>query len=71
MTSEMWSMQRPSLACAPAVRQVASDNDASGLMTDELGPIPEDRRRHFAEVLARILVTRALLALGIHPSINE
>lgn len=64
-------MQRPSLACAPAVRPVASDNDASGWTTVELGEIPGDRRRRFAEVLARILVTRALLELGIHPSINE
>ena len=65
-------MNRPSLACPPAVQQAAGDNrEAGDLAAVDLGQIPADRRRRFAEVLARILVTRALLELGIHPSINE
>jgi hypothetical protein len=58
---------------ASAAPEAANDNRGSGNPTivDLPGEIPEDRRRRFAEVLARILVARTLIALGIQPAIDE
>jgi hypothetical protein len=60
-------------ASALAAPEAANDNGGSGNPTivDLPGEIPEDRRRRFAEVLARILVTRALVALGMRAAIEE
>jgi hypothetical protein len=56
-----------------AVRAAANDNAGSGNPTivDLPGEIPEERRRRFAKVLARILVARAFVALGIRAAIEE
>ena len=58
---------------ASAKLESANDNGRSGNPTimDLPGEIPEDRRGRFAEVLARILVARAFVALGIRTAIEE
>jgi len=62
-------------ASALAAPDAANDNDNGGsgnpTIVDLSGEILEDRRRRFAEVLARILVTRALVALGRRAAIEE
>jgi hypothetical protein len=56
-----------------AVRAATNDNAGSGNPTivDLPGEIPEERRRRFAKVLARILVARAFVALGIRAANEE
>lgn len=72
MTTALAGLPAGSDSTTPAPPEAANDNGPPNpTIVDLPREIPGDRARRLAEVLARILVARALVVLGIQPAVDE